>query len=123
MEFGRVDESELNSIDFSLPKEPAFNMQTLKGKPANNPKVYIGCAKWGRVEWVGKIYPPKTKEKDFLQHYVQHYNCIELNATHYRMPEPQTVKKWKKIAGKNFKFCPKFPQLISHLTLLQELLY
>jgi hypothetical protein len=25
MEFGRVDESELNNIDFSLPAEPAFN--------------------------------------------------------------------------------------------------
>ena len=32
MEFGRVPEAELNSIDFSLPQEPAFNKQVLKGK-------------------------------------------------------------------------------------------
>ena len=33
MEFGRVPESELDSIDFTLPAEPAFNKQILKGKP------------------------------------------------------------------------------------------
>ena len=65
MEFGKVDVNELDSIDFSLPKEPAFNIKMLKGKPTKHPKVYLGCAKWGRVEWVGKIYPAKTKEKDF----------------------------------------------------------
>src|SRR6218665_1674949 len=85
MEFGRVPEAELKKIDFSLPEEPSFNKKFLKGKPLKNPKVYFGCAKWGRTEWVGKIYPLKTKEKDFLQHYVEHYNSIELNATHYKI--------------------------------------
>lgn len=65
MEFGRVPENELNSISFSLPKEPAFNKNVLKGKPVKKAKVYIGCAKWGRTEWVGKIYPPKRRKKIF----------------------------------------------------------
>ena len=52
MEFGRVDENELANIDFSLPEEPAFNKDILKGKPAMNQKVYLGCAKWGREEWI-----------------------------------------------------------------------
>jgi len=76
MEFGRVPENELDDIDFSLPAEPTFNKNILSGKPAAKPAIYLGCAKWGREEWVGKIYPPKTKEKDFLKHYVQHYNSI-----------------------------------------------
>lgn len=115
MEFGRVDESGLNSIDFSLPKEPAFNKHVLKGTPATNPKVYIGCAKWGRVEWVGKIYPPKTKEKDFLDHYVQHYNSIELNATHYKIYGAAEIAKWgSKAKDKDFLFCPKMYNGITH---------
>jgi len=65
MEFGRVPEDELTNIDFSLPAEPTFNKAILNGKPTGDPKVYLGCAKWGRTEWVGKIYPPKTKEKIF----------------------------------------------------------
>jgi uncharacterized protein YecE (DUF72 family) len=115
MEFGRVSEHELNDIDFSLPAEPAFNKTILGGKPNKNAKIYLGCAKWGREEWVGKIYPLKTKEKDFLQHYVQHYNSIELNATHYKVYGEPSIKKWaEKAAGKDFKFCPKMYQGITH---------
>ena len=115
MEFGRVEEKELSSIDFSLPAEPAFNKKIVSGKPAKQPKVYIGCAKWGRPEWVGKIYPPKTKEKNFLQHYVEHYNCIELNATHYKIYGAAGIGRWKeKAKGKDFLFCPKMYQGVTH---------
>ncbi len=115
MEFGRVAEAELDSINFSLPQEPAFNKQVLSGKKSTNPKVYLGCAKWGRTEWLGKIYPPKTKEKDFLQHYVQHYNSIELNATHYKIYSPEGIAKWADKAGdRDFMFCPKMYQGVTH---------
>jgi uncharacterized protein YecE (DUF72 family) len=115
MEFGRVPEAELNQVDFSLPAEPDPNKKILKGKPDKNAKVYLGCAKWGRLEWVGKIYPPKTKEKDFLQHYVEHYNSIELNATHYRIWGEAGIARWaEKAKGKDFKFCPKMYQGVTH---------
>ena len=115
MDFGRVPANELDNIDFSLPPEPAGNKMVLSGKSFANPKIYLGCAKWGREEWVGKIYPPKTKEKDFLKHYVQHYNSIELNATHYKVYGEAGIKKWtEKAAGKNFKFCPKMYQGVTH---------
>ncbi len=122
MEFGRVPVTELESIDFSLPPEPAFNRQILssgstvkKAEPGTKAKVYVGCAKWGRLEWVGKIYPPKTREKDFLKHYVDHYNSIELNATHYKIYGPAGIQKWAAIAGeRDFKFCPKMYQGVTH---------
>lgn len=115
MEFGRVTEAELESINFKLPQEPLFNKQVLSGKKCSNPKVYLGCAKWGRTEWLGKIYPPKTKEKDFLQHYVQHYNSIELNATHYKIYSSEGIAKWADKAGdKDFMFCPKMYQGVTH---------
>ena len=115
MEFGRVPENELDNIDFKLPPDPAFNKKLLTGKAVKDPKVYVGCAKWGRVEWVGKIYPPKTKEKDFLDHYVQHYNSIELNATHYKVYGPAGIQKWAaKANGRDFLFCPKMFQGVTH---------
>lgn len=115
MEFGRVAAAELDSIDFKLPQEPLFNQLVLSGKKSSQPKVYLGCAKWGRTEWIGKIYPAKTKEKDFLQHYVQHYNSIELNATHYKIYGPEGIAKWADKAGdKDFMFCPKMYQGVTH---------
>jgi uncharacterized protein YecE (DUF72 family) len=115
MEFGRVPENELDKIDFKLPPDPTFNKKILRGKTMTSPKVYVGCAKWGRIEWVGKIYPLKTKEKDFLNHYVQHYNSIELNATHYKVYGPTGIQRWAaKANGKDFMFCPKMFQGVTH---------
>lgn len=121
MEFGRVPENELKNIDFRLPAEPAFNQKILRGVASKDPKIYIGCAKWGRTEWVGKIYPPKTKEKDFLKYYVEHYNSIELNATHYKIYDAAGIKKWTDITGnKDFKFCPKMYQGVTHRGSLKD---
>ncbi len=115
MDFGRVPEDELAKIDFNLATEPAFNKTVLPGKPVKDPKIYIGCAKWGRTEWLGKIYPPKAKEKDFLDHYVQHYNSIELNATHYKVYGEAGIKKWTdKVGSKDFMFCPKMYKGVTH---------
>ena len=115
MDFGRVPEEELNKIDFKLPADPIFNKPILKENRATNPKVYVGCAKWGRVEWLGKIYPPKTKEKNFLDEYVHHYNSIELNATHYKIYGPTGIQRWAaKANGKDFLFCPKMFQGVTH---------
>src|ERR1044071_8088366 len=115
MEFGRVPGEELDKVDFSLPAEPTENKKILGGKKKRDAKVYLGCAKWGILEWVGKIYPPKTKEKNFLQHYVEHYNCIELNATHYKIYGENGIRKWaEKARERDFKFCPKMYQGVTH---------
>jgi uncharacterized protein YecE (DUF72 family) len=114
MEFGRIDTQQLRATDFTLPQEPVWNKTVLTGKKVKS-AVYLGCAKWGRKEWVGKLYPPKTKERDFLQHYVEHYNSIELNATHYKIYGPTGIERWDRLAGnKEFKFCPKMYQGITH---------
>jgi uncharacterized protein YecE (DUF72 family) len=121
MDFGRVDPALLDEIDFKLPAEPAFNKTVLKGKAHKQPQIYLGCAKWGRKEWIGKLYPKGTKEANFLNEYVQHYNSIELNATHYKIYGPDDIAKWKVRAnGKAFKFCPKVPQTISHYSNLVD---
>ncbi len=119
MEFGKVSDQELEQIDFSLPKDPAITTEVLKtGK--GNTKFHIGCAKWGRKDWVGKLYPPKTKEKDFLEHYARTFNCIEFNAVFYRMPFPTDVWKWKSKVPKDFLFCPKFTNTITHMKRLKN---
>src|SRR5687768_15393108 len=116
MDFGSVPLPEITKVDFTLPEDSKFTKEILKeSKPGKKPLIYIGCAKWGRKEWVGKIYPEKTKEADFLQEYVKHFNSIELNATHYKVPSAEGIKKWgEKANGQDFKFCPKVPQSISH---------
>jgi uncharacterized protein YecE (DUF72 family) len=117
MDFGMVEQADLERVDFGLPADPVSNRLVLPGKKVKKPSVYLGCAKWGRKEWVGegKLYPPKTKEKDFLRQYVLHYNSIELNATHYKIYGALAIAKWREqAAGRDFKFCPKMYQGITH---------
>lgn len=115
MDFGKVSSAELKTVDLCLLDDLEKNRNILKGKRVSSPKIYVGCAKWGRTEWIGKIYPEGTKEAKFLDHYVEHYNSIELNATHYKTYAPSSIKKWAdKAEGKDFLFCPKVPQSISH---------
>ena len=50
-----------------------------------------------------------------MQHYVQHYNSIELNATHYKVYGEGSISKWiEKAKGKDFMFCPKMYQGVTH---------
>ncbi|MXV50259.1 DUF72 domain-containing protein [Pedobacter sp. HMF7647] len=123
MDFGRIPVEELAQTDLSLPPDSALTNKVLSGSKVTKPQLYVGCAKWGRKEWVGMIYPPKTKEAKFLDEYVKHFNSIELNAVFYGMPKPEQIRTWKNKAeaeGRDFKFCPKFTQSISHIRRLKN---
>lgn len=118
MEFGKVASAEVQFINFMLPEDGRQTSQTLKDGVAGKADVFVGCAKWGLPEWVGFLYPPKTKAAGFLDEYGKHFNSIELNAAYYKIPSVETVRKWSRQVEKNprnnFLFCPKFPESISH---------
>jgi uncharacterized protein YecE (DUF72 family) len=118
MKFGRVSAEELDQLELSLPSDHK-SIRELSGKKSKAPKVYIGCAKWGRKEWLGLLYPEGTSEKDFLNNYVNHFNAIELNGTFYGTKKAH-IEKWAESGVKGFKFCPKFTQIISHRKRLKE---
>jgi uncharacterized protein YecE (DUF72 family) len=117
MDFGRVSDDEINSIDFSLPAESLRNKRVLAKSKENitgKTQVYIGCAKWSRKDWIGKIYPKGAKDGDFLSYYSKQFNCVELNATFHQMPNRAQLGHWKNMVGADFLFCPKFTDIISH---------
>ena len=121
MEFGRVEKSELKKINFSLPADSAQTKKVLsKSKKSAELKIFAGCAKWARPDWIGSLYPQKTKAADFLREYAKQLNCIEHNAAFYGLPTPQQIEEWKSKVGKDFLFCPKFPDTITHLRRLKN---
>ena len=119
MDFGKIPENELKQIDFTLPPDPPENAAVLK-KGKGKTKFYIGCAKWGRKDWIGKLYPNGTKEKDFLQQYATQFNSIEFNGFFYNIHSRAQVEKWVSMVPKGFLFCPKFTQSITHIRRLKD---
>lgn len=120
MEFGRISLEELDSINVELPADHPETRSHLNGIRQSSPQIFVGCAKWGRKDWIGTVYPPKTKESEFLSHYASHFNSIELNATFYKIPSRRQTQIWSEKVGSDFIFCPKFSQSITHIRRLKN---
>ena len=115
MKFGNVPDETLASIDFNLAPDPLLNSAVLSGKRVSTPKIYVGSGNWGHASWVGKVYPPKTPASAFRNVFPNYFGAMELNATHYKIYPESIIREWAAPAeGKDFKYCPKFPQSISH---------
>jgi len=115
MDFGRLPD--LRYVDFRLPPDHSETTRVLARAQATappEPGLYVGCPIWTNKEWLGSYFPLGVKEPDFLRYYAQQFNSIELNTTHYRIPDAPTVRRWQAAVGPGFKFCPKLPRSISH---------
>ncbi len=113
MEFGKIPNVDL--VDWTLPPDDPISSDFLESLSSDKPfQILMGTPAWGHKEWIGKIYPPKTKATDFLFHYSRHFDCIELNTTHYQIPSEEKAKLWLSKVPENFRFCPKLYQGISH---------
>jgi uncharacterized protein YecE (DUF72 family) len=108
MEFGKV--AQLDNILWNLPPKPKM------GFVKNSKPIYfhIGTTGWAEKEWVGSIYPKGTKPADYLGQYAKVFDSIELNTTHYQIPDPLKIERWYNTSAPDFKFCPKLPRAISH---------
>ena len=123
MDFGKVSLAQLPDVEFTLPPDTALTRSVLADKLPGKPEIYVGCAKWGRKEWVGMIYPEKTPEARFLDEYVKHFNSIELNAVFYQMPRKEQILSWRQKTENvrtDFKFFPKITRSISHIRRLKN---
>ncbi|ACY14523.1 DUF72 domain-containing protein [Haliangium ochraceum] len=75
---------------------------------------FLGCPIWGRKDWVGLLFPPKTRAASFLRRYAEIFNAVEGNTTFYGVPKESAVARWCEDAPPHFRFCFKFPRVISH---------
>jgi len=119
MKFGKVEQPEL--IDFTLPQDH-LDTEVLLSKLKNKttPNIYVGCAKWNKQD-LKNFYPRGTKDE--LVYYASQFNCIELNATFYRIFPEEQYSKWYDKTPDNFKFFPKIVQNVSHLRRLNDEAY
>lgn len=114
MEFGKI--SDIDRVNWRIPEDAPSSIDFLKSiQTSQSAQFYIGTPAWGHKEWIGKIYPKKTKAADFLNHYSRNFNTIELNTSHYRIPTAEQTQKWLDQVTPDFVFCPKVFQSISHL--------
>jgi len=118
MDFGKVAIGQLYHISLSLPDDPIGNAELLKTGRGNT-EFHVGLGSRGKKEWLGSLYPIGTKEKDYLHYYGQSFNSIEVGSTFYKVPSEGDIVRWENQVPKDFLFCPKFPQKITHISRLR----
>jgi len=115
MKFGQVPNPE--EIDFTIPSDHKDTKKVLADSKAKDLKIWVGCAKWNKTDLKG-FYPKGVKDE--LAYYSTQFNCIELNATFYRLFKADVYVNWYDTVPAGFKFFPKLTQSISHFRRLKD---
>jgi uncharacterized protein YecE (DUF72 family) len=68
---------------------------------------YVGTSGWSYPSWRPDFYPAGTKPENFLRHYAEHFETVELNTTGYRLPREELFERWAEQTPAGFRFAPK----------------
>ncbi len=82
--------------------------------------VRIGTCGWSYKEWSGVFYPEDLSAAEYLSHYAEHYDVVEVDSTFYRAPARKTVEGWRDRTPAGFGFSLKVPQSITHEKMLLD---
>ena len=75
---------------------------------------HLGCPVWANPQWAGFFYTRKAARAEFLPQYSGVFNTVEVSSTFYAIPPIETVRRWADEVQPGFRFCLKFPRVISH---------
>ena len=59
---------------------------------------HIGCSGWVYRHWKGRFYPTEIPQKRWFEHYSAEFDTVEINASFYRLPRPETFDSWREKA-------------------------
>jgi uncharacterized protein YecE (DUF72 family) len=85
--------------------------------------IRIGTSGWsypsGPGTWNGIFYPPgprggRRAKFDELAFYAEHFDTVEVNASFYRLPDPELVRSWAARTPAGFDFSLKLFQKFTH---------
>ena len=82
--------------------------------------LHVGTMGWSYGFWKGSFYPEHLSAKEFLSYYARQLGTVEVDSTFYRIPREQTVTDWKAQTPDHFLFSLKFPQVITHIKMLED---
>jgi uncharacterized protein YecE (DUF72 family) len=82
--------------------------------------LYAGTSGFAYPNWKPVFYPAKLPSKQFLSHYAQRLNCVEINYTFRRLPSASTLANWVDQTPAGFVFAVKANQRITHILRLKN---
>ena len=83
-------------------------------------KLHIGTSGWNYKHWLGPFYPEKFPAKNMLAFYGECFDTVEINATHYHLPNFSSFETWRETVPKNFVFAVKASRFTTHMKKLKS---
>ena len=81
---------------------------------------WIGTSGWSYRNWRESFYPKNLRPGDWLGYYSQHFGCVELNASFYRLPRESHLKAWAARTPADFRFAVKAWRAVTHFRRLRD---
>ena len=82
--------------------------------------LFAGTSGFAYAAWKPGFYPAKLPAKQFLKHYAERLNCVEINYTFRRLPSGGTLQNWVEATSAGFVFAVKANQRITHILRLKN---
>jgi uncharacterized protein YecE (DUF72 family) len=82
--------------------------------------LYAGTSGFAYSSWKPSFYPAKLPARQFLAHYSQRLNCVEINYTFRRLPAAATLAAWVEASPPGFVFAVKAHMRITHILRLKD---
>ena len=83
-------------------------------------RVHVGTSGYVYRHWRGVFYPPGLPTSAWLSFYARHFSTVELNATFYRLPSPEAVRRWRGRVPLDFAFACKGSRYLTHMKRLLD---
>ena len=82
--------------------------------------LYAGTSGFAYPAWKPGFYPAKMPANQFLKHYSERLNCVEINYTLRRLPSESTLANWVEATRPGFVFAVKANMRITHILRLKN---
>ena len=84
-------------------------------RPAGGTTINVGCSGWVYKHWRGIFYPDGLPQRLWFQRYAEEFDTVEINASFYRVPKPETFDGWRDKAPEGFHYAVKVNRFVTHL--------
>ena len=81
--------------------------------------IRVGCSGWVYKHWRGLFYPEGVPQRLWFQRYAEEFDTVEINASFYRVPKPETFDGWREKAPPGFRYAVKANRFLTHLKKLK----
>ncbi|HUH06226.1 MAG TPA: DUF72 domain-containing protein [Egibacteraceae bacterium] len=82
--------------------------------------IWIGTSGWQYRDWRGAFFPEDLAQREWLPHYAERFETVEVNSTFYRLPERETFAGWAQATPADFVVTVKASRYLSHIRRLRD---